>query len=96
MSQFNITSSDDFALHLFNSKATLIISTYQAGRLFLIGSQDGKHLDVQTVRMRKPMGISIYNNRLAVACLNSIEIYASNEHIGRNIPFSFQKVEVAL
>ncbi|MBL6671013.1 MAG: TIGR03032 family protein [Flavobacteriaceae bacterium] len=93
MSKYNITSSDDFAFHLYNSKVTLTISTYQAGRLFLIGSQDGKHLDVQSVRMRKPMGISVYNNRLAVACLNSVEIYASNDQIGRNIPFSFQKYD---
>lgn len=93
MEKFNITSTSGFANLLYQHSATLAISTYQAGYVFLISSLNGEHLDIMPVRMRKPMGISTHGNKMAVATLNRIEVYAKHSNIGKNAPFSFQKYD---
>ncbi|MGB2118213.1 MAG: TIGR03032 family protein [Schleiferiaceae bacterium] len=93
MDKFDITSTPGFAHELYSAQATLLVSTYQAGRVFIVSSLDGNTLDIMPVRFRKPMGISIRDNKLAIATLNRIEIYAKNDIIGKNAPFSFQKYD---
>lgn len=93
MEQFNITSTPGFAEVLYKNRATLLLSTYQAGRVFVLSSTNGEQLDVQPVRFRKPMGIALHGTRMAVATLNRIEIYAGNETVGKNSPMSFQKFD---
>lgn len=93
METFNISASGGFAHALFQRRATLIISTYQAGRVFLISSTDGEQLTVQPTRFKKPMGIAMHSNRMAVATMDRIEIYAHNESVGKNSPLSFQQYD---
>lgn len=88
--KFNISSSISFAQILKQNEATIIVSTYQAGRLIFISSSDGTHVDIQAVRARKPMGVSFDSKRMAVACLNAIEIYSADNSIGNQSPHSFQ------
>lgn len=88
--KFNISSSISFAHVLKQNDATIILSTYQAGRLIFLSSADGTHVDIQAVHARKPMGVSFDAKRMAVACLNSIEIYSADNSIGNRSPHSFQ------
>lgn len=57
--------------------STLLISTYQAGRLIAIGSLDGEKLTQIPFSFTKPMGVAIQDAKLAVATLDEIHFLSS-------------------
>ena len=66
---------------LFDNKLTVIFSTYQAGRLMMIGSSDGKNIHQTPIAYKKPMGIAVEKSRIAIASFDEISFYSSNDHI---------------
>lgn len=66
---------------LFDNKLTIIFSTYQAGRLMMIGSSDGYNIQQTPITYKKPMGIAVEENRIAIASFDEISFYTSNDHI---------------
>ena len=54
---------------LFDNKLTIIFSTYQAGRLMMIGSSDGYNIQQTPIAYKKPMGIAVDENRLLLRVL---------------------------
>jgi uncharacterized protein (TIGR03032 family) len=58
-----------------------MITTYQAGKLIVIGSKDGEKLHQTPLSLSKPMGIALNGKRLAIACLDEILIFSAEENI---------------
>lgn len=75
----------DFAPELtdiFNElNATLLISTYQAGRVIAIGTEDGEKLTQIPFSFKKPMGIAIQDAKMAVATLDEVHFLSSKGNI---------------
>jgi len=65
----------------YENKFSVIITTYQAGKLIIIGSSDGKQLNQTPVSLKKPMGVAIQGKKMAVACLDEIRFFSSEVNI---------------
>ena len=72
---------------------SLFVSTYTAGRVFVIGHDGYGTLRVLPVHMPRPMGVAFHGSRMAVATLRDIQVFYAHEEAGRNLPFSFQQFQ---
>ena len=63
---------------------SLMVSTYQAGRLVMLRSQDGV-LNTHFRSFEKPMGIALSDNRLAVGASNSIWEFHNLPAVGEKL-----------
>ncbi len=79
--RFEIKFAPLIAEILNQNNISIAISTYQAGRVIFIGSKDGITLTQIPVSFKKPMGISILDNKLAVASMDSIRFFADDPKI---------------
>ncbi len=68
---------------LATSKGSLIVSTYQAGKLLLIG-HDGQRLTLLMRQYDKPMGFDVSGKKLALATRNNITIHANDKVLAHN------------
>jgi len=59
---------------LSKASKSLIVSTYQAGKLVLLRAQD-EHINTHFVDVNKPMGVAFQNGRLSVGANNRIIDY---------------------
>lgn len=64
-SAFRHTHSDGFAPLLAAARITLLVSTYQAGKLMIIRA-DGARLSIQLCNYDRPMGVAIRDGRITV------------------------------
>ena len=78
---------------LFDNKVSVIFSTYQAGRLMLIGSLDGNKLQQIPIPFKKPMGIAVKANQLAIAGLDEICFFASNTSVVDSLKYNEKKID---
>lgn len=79
--RFQITFDQEVVKVLDELSVSVAISTYQAGRVVVIGTQDGKNLHQIPVPFKRPMGIALEKDQLAVACLDEVQFLANSEHI---------------
>ncbi len=63
---------------LSQEKISVALSTYQAGKIILISSRDGI-LHQLPISFKKPMGIAIQGSKLAVACIDEIQLFSKEE-----------------
>ncbi len=77
------TSNFPDILKQFNM--SLIVSTYQAGKLILLRNENGT-INTHFRNFNRPMGVAIKPNRLTIGCDNSIESY-------QNIPSLIDKLD---
>jgi uncharacterized protein (TIGR03032 family) len=63
---------------------SLMVSTYQAGRLVMLRSQDGV-LNTHFRSFEKPMGLALSDNRLAVGAANSIWEFHNLPAVGEKL-----------
>jgi uncharacterized protein (TIGR03032 family) len=66
-----------FVQWLATTGGSLAVSTYQAGKLLLIG-WDGRQLTLLMRNYDKPMGIDVADSRLVVATRNSVTVHADD------------------
>lgn len=67
---------------LTHLKSSLLISTYQAQKVFVVGA-DGDKLSVSHIAYEQPMGIAVMNDRIAIGSRSQIHFYNSNHDAGR-------------
>ena len=84
-SKLNIIFDKEIPKLLFENNISVIFSTYQAGRLMIIGSLDGYNIHQIPIAYKKPMGIAIEENRIAVASLDEISFFTFNDHVIQSI-----------
>ena len=68
---------------LSHSKGSLVVSTYQAGKLLMIG-WDGQQLTLLMRQYDKPMGFNVSGKKLALATRNNITIHANDPVLARS------------
>ena len=70
------TASDSFSQWLSRAGGSLAITTYQAGKVALIG-WDGRQVTVLMRHFDKPMGLAVQGARLALACRHQLWLLAN-------------------
>jgi uncharacterized protein (TIGR03032 family) len=87
---FHCTYSPDVAELLYKLKCSLVISTYQAGKIIFLSSSDGKKIIQLPRTFIKPMGIAIDENqpakKMAVACKEEIIVFSNAPELGKHYP----------
>ncbi len=78
--------SQQFIKILNKLNITVVFSTYQAGKLIFVSSPTGEAIYKYAKNFKRPMGIDILGNRLAVASRNYVEIYSKSDKLGRAFP----------
>jgi uncharacterized protein (TIGR03032 family) len=91
--KYSIVFDDYLARILFDKKISLVFSTYQAARLMVIGSLDGLNLHQIPVGFKKPMGLAIKDNKLAVATLKDIYFFSNSENVTNTIRYNEKKFD---
>ena len=71
----DLQMDEGFGRWVERSQSTVVISTYQAGKLLLV-SHDGRQMAVLMRNMHAPMGLAVEGDRLAVALRESIVVLA--------------------
>lgn len=66
----------EFAAWLAQSGGSLAISTYQAGKVVLVG-WDGRQVTVLLRHFDKPMGMALSNGRMALATRHEVALFAN-------------------
>ncbi len=81
--QITCSVSPDFHAWLAQTGGSLVVSTYQAGKVALIGS-DGSQTTLLMREFDKPLGMALQGNRLALATRNWIGIFANAPLLARD------------
>ena len=74
--KYQITFDPEVAEVLYQNTISLVLSTYQAGKVMVIGSINGDSLHQIPFSFKKPMGIALEGSKMAIAGLlnkNGIE-----------------------
>lgn len=74
--QITCSASPDFHAWIAQSGGSLVLSTYQSGKVALIGS-DGQQVTLLMREFDKPLGMALQGNRLALATRHWIGIFAN-------------------
>ncbi|MDX8404602.1 MAG: DUF4915 domain-containing protein, partial [Mariprofundus sp.] len=82
---FAYTTSPEFPELLDQLNASLVLSTYQAGKLLFISS-NGESVNLLPRNMDQPMGLALKGNKLAVACMHETFVLAHDMRLGASYP----------
>lgn len=83
--KIDLTMDEGFGRWVEQSGSTVVISTYQAGKLLLVG-HDGKQMTVNMRDMHAPMGLAVDGNRLGVALRDSVVVFADDPGAAAVLP----------
>lgn len=83
--RYQIQLDPEIARILHSNSISLIFSTYQAGKLMILGSSDGINLHQIPISSKKPMGIALEGTKMAIATLDEINFYSNNEKISSTL-----------
>lgn len=75
---FACISSPGFTQLLYRLRSSLAISTYQAGKLIFISPKNENEIIQFPRSFKKPMGIALDDNRLAIATQNEVVMYRNS------------------
>lgn len=83
--KYKITYTDGLPKIFKENNLSIIFSTYQAGRVMVIGSLDGIELNQTPISFKKPMGIAVEESKMAIASLDEVTFFSNNENITETI-----------
>lgn len=92
MSKQNIQTffyySKNFPKVLQRLKCTLFYSTYQAGKVIMISSQNGETITKYAKNFKRPMGIAISDDgeQLAIASRSEVSLFSSDKTLSYTFP----------
>jgi uncharacterized protein (TIGR03032 family) len=78
--------SSSFPEFLRNHNLTIAFSTYQAGKVILVSSLDGRSIQMFAKNFKHPMGIAVYENQLAIADKSKVNLFVSSRALAINFP----------
>lgn len=85
MQKFSSTFSEKLPIILQEKKISLILSTYQAGKIVIISS-DGEKVYQLVREFSRPMGIAIYKDMLALAGALNVTLFRTDKELARTYP----------
>jgi uncharacterized protein (TIGR03032 family) len=83
--KYQITYSEGIPAVFKEKGLSIIFSTYQAGKVMVVGSLDGIELFQVPISAKKPMGIAVQESKMAIAGLDEISFFSNNENISETI-----------
>lgn len=83
---FHCTYSPNLPELLQTLKCSLVITTYQAGKVVIISSERGKKLIQLARNFNKPMGIALADQKLAIATLRHVYTFANAPALAKKYP----------
>lgn len=86
LAPFSIEYSNSFPALLAELSCSLAISTYQAGKVVIIGQLGGEKLFQLPKSFRKPMGITVSGRKIAIATLDRVEVFADAPPLAKKYP----------
>ncbi len=81
---YSIEFTEGVAALLHQLNVSILISTYQAGKLIAIGSSDGMKLMQIPFGFKKPMGIALQDDKMAIATLDEVQFLSAKGAIEKN------------
>ncbi len=85
VTRIDLTMDEGFGRWVEQSRSTVVISTYQAGKLVLVG-HDGRQMNVNMRDMHAPMGLAIEGDTMAVALRESVVVLADEPVRAADLP----------
>lgn len=76
-------TSPGFEAWLAEAGGSLALSTYQAGKVAMIG-WDGRQITLLMRQFEKPLGMAVEGNRIAVATRNDVTVFANAPDLARD------------
>lgn len=83
---FSCTGTPEFIELLAGLNCSLVLSTYQAGKVILLSSTDGERLTQLPRTFESPMGMAVEDNRLAIATRHEIVLLANDPRLAPSYP----------
>ncbi len=73
---------DQEIVDVFNElNSCIVFSTYQAGTVMVLGTDRDDRLYQIPVTVKKPMGIAVKDDTMAIASLDEIQLFGRNNHV---------------
>lgn len=83
---FTCTATAGFVKLLHQLRASVVISTYQAGKVIFLSAKDERDLIQFPRTFKKPMGIAITGEKLAIATQNEVIVFSNSHGQAKNYP----------
>lgn len=74
--KYEVEYSDSFVDVLRSTGATIAISTYQLGKVIFLTHSPTTGVKQLPVSFKRPMGITFFEGKMAVACKGEIQVFA--------------------
>ncbi|MBN1952880.1 MAG: TIGR03032 family protein [Bacteroidales bacterium] len=71
---------------LYDNNYTLALTAYQAGKLILVSSTDRKNLTLFAKSFKRPMGIALDGDKLAVASKFEVDVFKNVPKLAKTFP----------
>ncbi len=91
--RFQIIYDKSVSKLLTDIKSVIAISTYQAGKVIFISGKDEVTLNQTPISFKRPMGIALLDNKMAVATLDEIQIFSNSKMLAEQYPYSKNKFD---
>lgn len=92
-SNLQINCTPELSDLLYSLNSSILISTYQAGRVIAIGSSNGTKLHQIPFVFKKPMGIALQGSKMAIATLDEIQFLSNKGNIERKKKINEKKFD---
>ncbi|MEQ1587320.1 MAG: TIGR03032 family protein [Cyclobacteriaceae bacterium] len=86
LAPFTCTYSEGLPELLISLRCTLAISTYQAGKVIFISAKDKLSLIQLPRTFKKPMGIAVHSQQMAVATRNEVVVLSNTPSLAASFP----------
>ncbi|MFC2117603.1 TIGR03032 family protein [Bacteroidota bacterium] len=75
-----------FPEFLKKNNLSIVVSTYQAGKVIIISSLNGKTLQLYAKNFSRPMGIAVKNDQLAIASKSKVDLFSNSYALAKHFP----------
>lgn len=83
---FTCNATPGFVKLLYDLQSTIVISTYQAGKLIFISPKNDREIIQYPRTFKKAMGIALSDKKLAVATQNEVIVYSDSPGQAKHYP----------
>ena len=83
---FNYQHTKSFAQILHGLKSSLVLSTYQTGKVVMFSPKNENQMIQLPRNFRKPMGVASHDKHLAIACLNEVVLTHRSTNAAKAYP----------
>ena len=83
---FNYQHTKSFAQILNALQSSLVLSTYQTGKVVMFSAKDENQLIQLPRNFRKPLGVATHGKHMSIACLNEIVLMHRSQNAAKSYP----------